>query len=322
MSATKRTLLLGTRGSKLARWQAEWVAGELRGRGHVVELVEIATRGDVERAAPIEDIGTRGVFTKEIQRALLAGDVDLAVHSLKDLPTEPVNGLVLAAVPERDSPADVLVCASALGARLRLDPSHPSSIFSSLPERARVGTGSLRRQAQLLHVRADLQLSDVRGNVDTRLRKLDEGQFDAIVLAEAGLRRLGLADRVTQVLPFAVMLPAVGQGALGIECRAADTERQAILRNLEHAGTRAAVTAERVLLEHLRGGCMAPIGALGKVGNGIVELTAAVLSADGKRRLFNKDSAPIEEAEQLGRRLADSLLAQGAGELIAGARGR
>src|SRR3954464_11953565 len=187
MSATKRTLLLGTRGSKLARWQAEWVARELRARGHAVELVEIATRGDVERTAPIEDIGTRGVFTKEIQRTLLAGDVDLGVHSLKDLPTEPVNGLVLAAVPERESPADVLVCASDLGARLCFDPSHPAAALSILRARARVGTGSLRRQAQLLHLRPDLKVSDVRGNVDTRLRKIDDGHFDAIVLAEAGL---------------------------------------------------------------------------------------------------------------------------------------
>src|SRR3954465_5516322 len=232
MSVTKQGLRLGTRGSKLARWQAEWVAGELRRRGHAVELVEIATRGDVEPAAPIEDIGTRGVFTKEIQRALLAGSVDLGVHSLKDLPTEPVDGLVLAAVPERESPADVVVCASALGARLRLDPGDQANVLSSLPNEARIGTGSLRRQAQLLHVRPDLQVADVRGNVDTRLRKLDAGQFDAIVLAEAGLRRLGLADRATQVLPFEVMLPAVGQGALGIECRNDDVALREILTPL------------------------------------------------------------------------------------------
>jgi hydroxymethylbilane synthase len=256
------------------------------------------------------------VFTKEIQRALLAGDVDLGVHSLKDLPTEPVDGLVLAAVPERESPADVLVV------RMRSEERGASKILLDLPNGARVGTGSLRRQAQLLHVRPDLQLSDLRGNVDTRLRKLDEGQFDAIVLAEAGLRRLGLADRVTQVLPFAVMLPAVGQGALGIECRTADAATRAILHELEDADTRAAVTAERALLEHLRGGCMAPIGALGKVENGIVELSAAVLSADGKERLFARDSAPAGEAERLGLRVADSLSAQGAGALIAGARSR
>src|SRR4051812_18178093 len=202
MSATKRTLLLGTRGSKLARWQAEWVARELRGRGHLVELVEIATRGDVERAAPIEDFGTRGVFTKEIQRALLAGNVDLGVHSLKDLPTESVDGLVLAAVPERESPADVLVVearSEERGAR-RDQPANTnqsvlSTPYSVLRRGARIGTGSLRRQAQLLHLRPDFQITDARGNIDSRLRKLEEGQFDAIILAEAGLRRIGLADR-------------------------------------------------------------------------------------------------------------------------------
>src|SRR4051812_2685150 len=312
MSATKRTLLLGTRGSKLARWQAEWVARELRGRGHLVELVEIATRGDVERAAPIEDFGTRGVFTKEIQRALLADDVDLGVHSLKDLPTERVDGLLLAAVPERESPADVLV----VGARSEERGASNVIALSALAHGARIGTGSLRRQAQLLYMRPDLQVSDVRGNVDTRLRKLDDGQFDAIVLAEAGLKRLGLADRVTEVLPFDVMLPAVGQGALGIECRAADMATLAILRELEDDATRAAVTAERALLEQLRGGCMAPIGALGSVESGTVYLTAAVLSADGTQRLAAEDSASAVDAEALGRRVADSLLAQGASDLI------
>src|SRR4051812_46337267 len=310
MSALEKKLRLGTRGSQLARWQAEWVAGELRRRGHAVELVEIATRGDVERAAPIEDIGTRGVFTKEIQRALLTGDVDLGVHSLKDLPTEPVDRLVLAAVPQRESPADVLVA----GAR-----SEEGGARGSLGELrigARVGTGSLRRQAQLRNVRPDLQVGDVRGNVDTRLRKLDEGQFDALILAEAGLRRLGLADRVTQVLAFDVMLPAVGQGALGIECRAADMATLAIVRELEDDATRAAVTAERALLEQLRGGCMAPIGALGRVESGTVYLTAAVLSADGTQRLAAEDSASAVDAEALGRRVADSLLAQGASDLI------
>src|SRR5215213_4302116 len=191
-----RTLRLGTRGSTLARWQAEWVAGELRALGHAIELVEIATRGDVDQVVAVEEIGTRGVFTKEIQRALLAGDVDVAVHSLKDLPTELVDGLVLAAVPTRESSADVLV-------------SRNRSTLENLPQGARVGTGSLRRQAQLRHVRPDLQVTDVRGNVDTRLRKLDEGQFDALVLAEAGLRRLQLAGRVSQVFPAEVMLPAV-----------------------------------------------------------------------------------------------------------------
>jgi hydroxymethylbilane synthase len=302
-----RTLRLGTRGSKLARWQADWVAGELQRLGHTVELVEIATRGDVEQVAAVEEIGTRGVFTKEIQRALLAGEVDLAVHSLKDLPTEPVEGLILAAVPPRESSADVLV-------------SRDGAALESLPRGARIGTGSLRRQAQLRHVRPDLHVADIRGNVDTRLRKLDDGQFDALVLAEAGLRRLGLEERISQVLPFTTMLPAVGQGALAIECRADDTETREILVSLNDPMTRAAVAAERALLEHLRGGCMAPIGGLGRLEGRKLRLSSVVLSADGVRRLTCNDVGSSSDAESLGVRVADVLLAQGAAELIASSR--
>jgi hydroxymethylbilane synthase len=312
--AQRRMLRLGTRGSKLARWQAEWVAGELRRLGHEVELVEIATHGDMARVVAIEEIGTRGVFTKEIQRALLAGDVDVAVHSLKDLPTEPVDGLVLAAVPARESSADVLVV------RARSEERGARKSLSDLPQGARVGTGSLRRQAQLRHVRPDLKVGDVRGNVDTRLGKLDDGQFDAIVLAEAGLRRLGLNDRITQVLSIDVMLPAVGQGALGIECRADDAATLAILALLDDGATHVAVAAERALLEHLRGGCMAPIGALGRVEAGQLYLSAVVLSADGARRLVAMNKDRLSEAESLGVRVADELLAQGAAELIASSR--
>jgi hydroxymethylbilane synthase len=312
-----RTLRLGTRGSKLARWQAEWVAERLQQLGCTVELIEIATRGDVERAQSIEEIGTRGVFTKEIQRALLAGDVDLGVHSLKDLPTEPVDGLVLAGVPERESPSDVLICRRSGVTNW----SALSSPYSVLSQGARIGTGSLRRQAQIRHLRPDFQLADVRGNVDTRLRKLDEGQFDAIVLAEAGLRRLGLTDRITQVLPFDVMLPAVGQGALGIECRADDAKTRAILANVEDQATRGAVTAERALLEHLRGGCMAPVGAIARVDLGNLQLSAVVLSADGTQRLAADQAGSPDEAEALGRRVAEALLAQGAAALIAESRG-
>jgi hydroxymethylbilane synthase len=309
-STTQRSLRIGTRGSQLARWQAEWVAAELRRLGHAVELVEIATRGDVDRGRPIEEIGTRGVFTKEIQRALLSGDVDLAIHSLKDLPTESVDGLVLAAVPTRESPADVVVASV----------ESEAWDFMKLPQAARVGTGSMRRRAQLLHVRPDLQISDVRGNVDTRLRKLDDGQFDAIVLAEAGLRRLGLEKRISQVLPFNVMLPAVGQGALGIESRADDSATRSAVQPLEDAATRAAVTAERALLAHLRGGCMAPVGALGQFENGKLSLSAVVVSADGRTRLDALDTAPPEDAAALGRRVADQLLAKGAAALIDASR--
>lgn len=304
---SRRILRLGTRGSKLARWQAEWVASELRRFGHAVELVEIATRGDVEGGRAIEQIGTRGVFTKEIQRALLNSEIDVGVHSLKDLPTESVIGLTIAAVPMRESAADVLV-------------SGASTTLVNLPHGARIGTGSLRRQAQLRYVRPDFRCQDVRGNVDTRLRKLDEGQFDGIVLAEAGLRRLGLGDRISQVLSYEVMLPAVGQGALAIECRDDDTETLTVVTPLEHGPSRAAVTAERALLAHLRGGCMAPVGAFGWIAEDVLYLSAAVLSADGKQRLTARDSASSTEAESLGKRLAEALLKKGAAELIEASR--
>jgi hydroxymethylbilane synthase len=326
-----RTLRLGTRGSQLARWQAEWVAGELRRLGHSVELVEIATHGDVERLRPIEEIGTRGVFTKAIQQALLSGEVDLAVHSLKDLPTEPMAGLVLAAVPRRESPADVLVCRARShpeGTRHGAGSKSSDSVFDSplqapcplLPLAARVGTGSVRRRAQLRHVRTDLQVEEVRGNVDTRLRKLDDGKFDAIVLAEAGLRRLGLVNRISHILPFDVMLPAVGQGALAIECRADDDAAIAAVAPLNHADTRSAVTAERSLLALLRGGCMAPVGALAAVEGEQLRMQAAVLSADGVQRLLASGAAGLRDAEDLGRSVAELLISQGALTLIAESR--
>ena len=304
-------LRIGTRGSKLARWQAEWVAERLRGLGHTVELVEIATHGDRERARSIEEIGTRGVFTKEIQRALVAGDVELGVHSLKDLPTESVDGLMLAAVPPRESSADVLV-------------STKAASLAALPRGAHVGTGSLRRQSQIRHIRPDLHIEDVRGNVDTRLRKLDEGRFDAIVLAEAGLRRLGLADRIAEALPPEMMLPAVGQGALALECRANDEETRAAAAQLDDRSTHLAVLAERALLARLRGGCMAPVGALARAETGRLHLTAVVLSVDGTHRVYAHDVADDctpERSEQLGQRVADVLLEQGAAVLIAAARG-
>jgi hydroxymethylbilane synthase len=290
--------------------QAEWTAAQLRQRGHDVELVEITTRADRDVAAPLSSFGGTGLFTKEIQRALLAGGVDLVVHSMKDLPTEAVAGLTLSAVPPRESVADVLV-------------SNRANTFDDLPRGAVVGTGSLRRQAQVRHLRPDLRIVDVRGNVDTRLRKLDAGEFDALVLAEAGLRRLGLADRIAQVLLPPMMLPAVGQGALAIECRAEDADTIAVVSQLDDMRTRACVLAERALLAHLRGGCLAPVGAWGRVENGHLQLSAVVLSADGQKKLAAQSAeASIEAlcAEVLGRRVAEALLAQGASELIAAAR--
>jgi hydroxymethylbilane synthase len=298
-------LRLGTRGSKLARWQADWVAGELRRLGHVVEVVEIATRGDWEQGSAVASLGATGVFTKEIQRALLTGDVDLAVHSLKDLPTEVTAGLTIAAIPARASAADVLVARDGLA-------------LKDLSDGARVGTGSMRRQAQLLHVRPDLRVAEIRGNVDTRLRKLDDGEFDAIILAEAGLQRLGLAHRITQVLPFDVMLPAPGQGALAVECRIDDESTRTVVAQLDDLATHLAVILERDVLARLRAGCSAPVGAYARQETGgKILLTAVVLSVDGKQRIEAHGEAEPADVLSLGQRVAEELLAKGAGELIA-----
>ncbi|HEX7450056.1 MAG TPA: hydroxymethylbilane synthase [Pirellulales bacterium] len=302
-----RTFRVGTRGSPLARWQAEWVAARLREAGAEVSLVPVSTQGDRQQSGPVETIGGQGVFTKELQRALLDEQIDLAVHSLKDLPTEAVPGLDLAAVPERAPCGDVLICRAA-------------SSLAELRSGAVIGTGSLRRRSQLWHARRDLQMADVRGNVDTRLRKLDDGQYDALVLAEAGLLRLGLQRSVTQVLPKELMLPAVGQGALGIEIRSADGQVQGLLAPLDDRPTHQAVIAERAMLAALRGGCLAPVGAWARVESGQLRLSGVVLSGDGSRRIVAEAASDVGAAHDLGRRVADELLKQGAAELIAAAR--
>lgn len=302
------TLRIGTRGSELASWQANWVAERLRSQGVECELIKISTRGDVQQEQPIEAIGTQGVFTKELQKALLDGRIDVSVHSLKDLPTEPVKSLCLAAVPERESPLDVLVSRN----NLRLD---------QLPQAARIGTGSVRRRSQLLHLRPDLRIHDVRGNVDTRLKKLDDGQYDALILAEAGLKRLGLAGRITEVLSADRMLPAVGQGALGLETRAHDAAAREIMELIDDLSSHQAVLAERALLSTLRGGCLAPVGAFGRLeDDGRLKLTACVFSRDGKRRLVAEHLGNAADAVQIGRQVAEDLLADGAAELIEAAR--
>ena len=305
MTAPQR-IRLGTRASALAQWQAEWVAARLRDLGVEVVLVPITTSGDRQQGQPIGTLPARGVFTKELQRALLEDRIDLAVHSLKDLPTDPAAGLCLAAVPERASVADVLV-----------SPKYPS--LEAVPPQALVGTGSLRRQAQVLHVRPDLVMKDVRGNVETRLRKLDRGEFDALVLAEAGLERLGLADRIARVLTPEVLLPAVGQGALGLETRDEGTVRQLVCR-LNHAESEAAVLAERATLAGLQGGCLAPIAAWGRMAGGQLTLTGRVLSPDGRKVIETTREADASQSVGLGQRVADALLAQGAAELIRGSR--
>ncbi len=301
-----RVLRLGTRASALARWQADWVAGQLRETGVEVEMVLITTQGDA-RTGSLSSLGGQGLFTKEIQRALLDDRADLAVHSLKDLPTDRIDNLVLTAVPSRESTGDVLV-------------SRDGTVFESLPDGARVGTGSLRRQAQLLHARPDLKIVDIRGNVDTRLKRLDDGEYDAIVLAEAGLKRLGLADRATQVLPGSWMLPAIGQGALGLETRADDSLTRERVAFLDDPDTHQSVLAERMLLATLRGGCLAPVGAWGRVRDNRLHLDAVVLDAQGTTRLTAQVVGPPESAERLGEQAARELLDQGGADLIASAR--
>lgn len=303
-------LRLGTRSSALARWQAQWVAARLAADGFEAELVPITTRGDATTSVSLDRLGSPGVFTKELQRALLEGTIDLAVHSLKDLPTDRIEGLLLAAVPEREDPADVLV-------------SREGKLLEALPADATIGTGSLRRRAQLLHLRPDLQMRDIRGNIDTRLNKLAAGDYDALVLARAGLKRLGWEARVTQVFAPEVLLSAVGQGALGIEVRQDDEATRRALAGLDHRPSHQAVLAERALLAELCGGCLAPVGALARVlDRGRMTLQAVVLSADGQRRIAAQADAEADEPLQLGISVARQLAEQGAAGLIDEARGR
>jgi hydroxymethylbilane synthase len=296
---------IGTRGSKLALWQANHVADRLRplAAPRPVELVIIATAGDQVRDVPLAQIGGEGVFTKEIQRALLDGSVDVAVHSLKDLPTIPVEGLVLAAVPERGPTGDVFL-------------SEKHRRFDDLPRGAVLATSSLRRRAQALHRRPDLRLTDIRGNVETRLRKLHEGGLDATILAEAGLLRLGLGSAITEVLDPAWMLPAVGQGALGLECRSGERETLALVERLNHLPTRQAVLAERAMLSALGGGCQVPMGAVCRVTGDVLALRGAVVRPDGGERVEAEGSGPAHDPETVGRRVAETLLAHGARHLF------
>ena len=283
------------------------MAARLGDRGVAVELIPITTQGDAQQVGPIGGLGSQGVFTKEIQRSLLDEKIDLAVHSLKDLTTEPIRGLSLAAVPERESVCDALISLS-------------DATLDDLPMGTVVGTGSLRRRAQLLHIRPDLQMADIRGNVDTRLRRVADGDFDAIVLAEAGLNRLALADRITEILSVERMLPAVGQGALGIEARSDDEATCEVLSALDHVATHQAVLAERSLLRTLQGGCLAPIGAWARIEEGLLHLSAVVVSPNGQTRLAHSDVSQPTAAEALGRRVAETLLERGAGRLINSAR--
>ena len=296
-------LTFATRPSVLARWQTARVAQLLQAAHPGLECTErvIATTGDRELDRLLPEIGRKGPFTAELEDALFTGEVHAAVHSLKDLPVEPTPGIVIAAIPEREAANDVLVCAG-------------GETLSGLPEGARVGTSSPRRSAQLFARRPDLTILPLRGNVNTRLQKLWNGEYDAIVLAQAGLTRLGLSAYISEVLPLEVMLPAPGQGALAVQCRADDTQTLELLAAIHDPLTAAAVGAERALLLSLGGGCSLPIGAFAEKNNGQIILTGAVLSADGKQAI--RLSAADKEPDQLGQRLAQFLIERGAAELL------
>lgn len=309
-------LRIGTRGSPLARWQAEWVAGRLREvhAGLRVEIVEIKTLGDRDRNSPLARIGGAGVFTKEIQRALMEGSVDVAVHSLKDLPTRGPSELTLGAVPEREEVSDALIA-----------PRHGT--LENLPTGARIGTGSTRRGAQLRWLRPDLEIVGIRGNVETRLKLALEGELDGVVLASAGLNRLGLGGHATERLGPPRFLPAVAQGALGIECRADDDRTREALSALTHGPTLAATRAERCLLAELEGGCLIPLGAWARVVSdsgsdsgecGRLELEAAVFDAEGRRRAWASGSGRADAPEEVASEVARALRAEGAEELLRG----
>ena len=301
------TLRLGTRASALATTQSGLVADLVRERlGREVELVEISTEGD-RSAAPLAQMGGTGVFVSALRDALLDGHVDVAVHSLKDLPTTPAEGITLAAIPPREDPRDVVVARDGL-------------TLGELPVGSRLGTGSPRRVSQLEALGLGLELRGIRGNVDTRIRKVREGEVDAIVLARAGLARLGRLDEVTEVLDPLQMLPAPGQGALAVECRSDDTDLVAALALLDDPATRAAVTAERAVLSTLEAGCSAPLGALAEVVEGEdgeeLWLRAVAHSADGGLSVRMSATGPVTEAVQLGTRLASEMLAEGAADLM------
>ena len=300
-------LRLGARGSALSRAQARLVASALEGRAEV-EFVEIRTTGD-RRSAEGKPIGWKGDFTKELDEQLLAREIDAAVHSLKDVPAELPEGLVLASVPTREDPRDVLV-------------SHPRLTFADLPEGSRVGTSSPRRAAQILAARPELVIEPARGNVDTRLRRLREGKWDALVLARAGLARLSRLDEIVEVFAERLMLPAAGQGALGIVTRADDVDTRALLAHIDDLASHEEVLAERSLLAGLEAGCRAPVAARARVSDRALTLEAAVLTADGVRVLRETGSGDAADAVGLGRAVAERLLALGAAEIIGMAESR
>jgi hydroxymethylbilane synthase len=298
-------LRIGTRGSLLARTQTEWAAEQLRRArpGLTIHIEIIETTGDLRRDVPFAAVGTKGMFVKEIEQALADGRIDVGVHSLKDMPSELPAGLELACVPARENPYDALLARS-----------HAS--LRGLPQGAVVGTSSVRRSAQIRHIRPDLQIVELRGNLDTRMRKLDEGQYDAIVLAAAGLNRLGLGSRITEELPIDICVPAAGQGALALETRVGDAETLALLAAIQDPDSADAIAAERAFLAALGGGCSVPAGALAELREGEISIAAMLAAPDGSRILRAADGDRRENAAALGARIAARLLDDGGRELL------
>ena len=307
MSVPKK-LIIATRGSKLALWQANWVKGEIESAfaGTTVALNIIKTTGDKITDVPLAQVGGKGLFVKEIEEALLDGSADLAVHSMKDVPAELPDGLTLAAIPAREDHRDAFI-------------SNNYKTLEELPQGAKVGSSSLRRRAQILAARPDLQVESLRGNVDTRLKRLDEGKFDAILLAAAGLRRLGWKERITAYLPEALCLPAIGQGALGLECRVDDPGMAPVMAHFNHADSADAVQAERAFLARLEGGCQVPIAALATISGDQAEqitLTGLVAAEDGSKIVRRAASGPRTDAKKLGVALAETILSDGGDAIL------
>jgi hydroxymethylbilane synthase len=307
----KNLLRIGTRGSALALAQATLVQKQIEGHhpGVAVELTIIKTTGDKIQDVPLAKIGGKGLFTKEIEMAILAGEVDLGVHSMKDVPTEVPDGLVIGITTSREDPRDAFI-------------SRKYSSILEIPAGGRIGTGSLRRRAQLMHLRPDLEIIPIRGNVDTRLRKLVEENLDGLILATAGLRRLGRIAEITAIIPEAEMLPAIGQGALGLEYREGDRETQNLLAFLDHPDTKVAVAAERAFLERLEGGCQVPIAARGFLQDGTLILEGLIGDLTGERIYREHISGRPEEAVDLGRQLAETLLKLGGAQILSEIYGR
>ncbi|HIE65507.1 MAG TPA: hydroxymethylbilane synthase [Nitrospiria bacterium] len=299
----KPLIKIGSRGSQLALWQAQWVQSQLQSKGLRVEIQKIKTTGDKILDVPLAKLGGKGLFVKEIEEALMRKEIDLAVHSMKDVPSEIPEPLHLAAIPRREDPRDAVISREGLN-------------IAGLPRGATIGTSSLRRQTQLSAFRSDLKFVMLRGNLGTRLRKLEEGNFDAIILAAAGLHRLGWKDRITEYLSPEILLPAIGQGALGIECRRDDQETNTLIAFLNDSETVYTVSAERAMLIRLEGGCQIPIGGYATLNEGRVTLRGLVASLDGKEIIRESQTADASEATPLGISVAESLLAKGADRIL------